>query len=165
MSIYNEILLLDKKRNPENRRTKLFLTILRKQQMLSANQGTKSILSVLLKVFRFVLFDKYCVEIDSSTKIGGGLRIPHLQGIVISKNAVIGNDCTVFHQVTIGVNEKKSVNDAPYIGNNVYIGVGAKIIGNIQVGNNVTIGANAVVTQDVPDNATVTGFNKIKYES
>lgn len=164
VSIYSEMISLDIKRNPENRRTKLFLRILRKQQMLYTNQEKRVLKNVLLGILRFILFDKYCVEIDSSTIIGGGLRIPHLQGIVIAKNVVIGNDCTVFHQVTIGVNEKKSVSDAPYIGNNVYIGVGAKIIGNIKVGDNVTIGANAVVTQDIPENAIVTGFNNIKYK-
>lgn len=138
------MILLDLKRNSENRRTKLFLRILRKQQILSANQGKKSI-KCIIRDFTIYFFDKYCVEIDGSTKIGGGLRISHLQGIEIAKTAVIGTNCTVFCQVTIGVNEKRSVSDAPHIGDNVYIGVGAKIIGNIKVGSNVTVGANAVV--------------------
>jgi len=83
----------------------------------------------------------------------------HLNGIIVSHNAVIGNNCTIFHQVTIGSNFKN--NDAPEIGNNVIIGAGAKLIGNIKIGNNVKIGANAVVTKDVPDNKTVIGFNQI----
>lgn len=79
-------------------------------------------------------------------------RLPHgLNGIIVSHNAVIGKNCTILHQVTIG--EGKS--GAPVIGDNVMIGAGAKLIGGIQVGNNVKIGAGCVVTRDVPDNATV----------
>lgn len=90
-------------------------------------------------------------------KIGGGLRLPHNMGIVISGSAVIGNNCEIFHQVTIGVDK---TGRAPKIGNNVFIGAGAKIIGNIVVGNNVKVGANAVVTKNVPDGVTVVGANK-----
>lgn len=64
------------------------------------------------------------------------------------------------HQVTIGVDELKN-NKAPVIGNNVFIGAGAKIIGNITVGNNVVIGAGAIVTKSVPDGKTVVGINRI----
>ena len=77
---------------------------------------------------------------------------PHgLNGIIVSHNAVIGKNCTIFHQVTIG----EGRHGAPKIGDNVKIGAGAKIIGNIRVGNYVQIGAGCVVTQDVPDNTTV----------
>lgn len=83
---------------------------------------------------------------------------PHdIRGIFISANAYIGKECVIFHQVTIGSNtlldSKKSGTST--IGNNCYIGVGAKIIGNVRVGNNCRIGANAVVVNDVPDNAVV----------
>ena len=83
---------------------------------------------------------------------------PHgLAGIFIAANAHVGSGCTIFHQVTIGSNTFKDSKGfgAPKIGNNVYIGAGAKIIGGITVGDNVRIGANAVVTFDVPENATV----------
>lgn len=83
---------------------------------------------------------------------------PHaFSGIYISKNAKIGKGCTIFHQVTIGSNmiEDSKNYGAPTIGNNVYIGAGAKIIGNVKVGNNVRIGANCVVVNDVPDNSTI----------
>ena len=84
-------------------------------------------------------------------------RTPHgFHGIFISKNAKIGDGCTIFHQVTIGAECcKKSGGGAPTIGKNCYIGAGAKIIGNVVVGNNVRIGANAIVVNDVPDNCTV----------
>ena len=79
-------------------------------------------------------------------------NLPHgLNGIIVSKNANIGVHCTIFHQVTIG----EGKDGAPTIGNNVFIGAGAKLIGNIKVGDNVNIGAGCVVTEDIPDNCTV----------
>lgn len=83
---------------------------------------------------------------------------PHgLAGIFISYGASIGPGCTIFHQVTIGSNTLPDSRGrgAPVIGRNVYIGAGAKIIGAVTVGDNARIGANAVVTFDVPPNATV----------
>lgn len=79
-------------------------------------------------------------------------HFPHgINGIIVSHNAHIGRNCTIFHQVTIGENDK----GAPVIGDNCLIGAGAKIIGNISIGNNVKIGAGAVVFRDIPDNCTV----------
>jgi len=78
-------------------------------------------------------------------------------GIFISGGAKIGRNCVIFQQVTVGSNtliDSKSLG-APSVGNNCYIGAGAKIIGNVTIGNNVRIGANAVVVSDVPDNAVV----------
>ena len=86
--------------------------------------------------------------------------MPHLNGIVINSNTQIGKNATIFQQVTIGVADIDS-QKAPIIGNNVLIGAGAKILGNIKIGNNVKIGANAVVTKNVPDNCTVVKFNNI----
>ena len=97
-------------------------------------------------------------SIEPQTKIDGRITFPHgLNGILISAGAKIGKNCTVFHQVTIGSNTAKGSKNAGYptIGDNVYIGAGAKIIGGVTIGNNVRIGANCVVTQDIPDNATV----------
>ena len=101
---------------------------------------------------------KFNAFIPISTKIEGVPTFPHgLNGIFISSGAVIGKDCVIFHQVTIGSNTlpDSKGQGAPTIGNNVYIGAGAKIIGNVIIGNNVRIGANCVVTKDVPDNTTV----------
>ena len=115
--------------------------------------------------FRIIMkltYNKYN-HIPLETNIGG-VRIPHLLGIVLSGKASIGEQCTIMHQVTIGVDELKN-NKAPVIGNNVFIGAGAKIIGNITVGNNVVIGAGAIVTKSVPDGKTVVGINRIIEQS
>lgn len=105
-------------------------------------------------------------EFPASAIRGGGLRIPHLNGIIISPVAKVGADCTIFHQVTLGVNGRKSLGVGPTLGDRVSIGTGAKIIGPVRIGDDVTIGANAVVTKDIPNGATVVGYNKvIKEES
>ena len=79
-------------------------------------------------------------------------NLPHgLNGIVVSHNAVIGRNCTIFHQVTIGEGQ----DGAPMIGDNVLIGAGAKLIGRIRVGSNVKIGAGCTVAVDIPEGATV----------
>lgn len=77
----------------------------------------------------------------------------HLNGIVISPYAKFGKNVTIFQQVTVG----ERMGKAPQFGDNVYIGAGAKIIGDIKIGNNVRIGANAVVIRNVPDNADAVG--------
>lgn len=89
---------------------------------------------------------------NCGAKFASPPHLPHgLNGIIISHNAVFGENCTIFHQVTIG----EGRGGAPSIGDNVLIGAGAKVIGGIRIGNNVKIGAGCVVMQDVPDNATV----------
>ena len=84
-------------------------------------------------------------------QIGPGFTLVHGFGTVINGSAVIGSNCTILHNVTIGGGHGGS----PVIGDNVYIGAGAIIIGGIHVGNNVKIGAGAIVVEDVPDNSTV----------
>ncbi|WP_183243577.1 DapH/DapD/GlmU-related protein [Anoxybacillus mongoliensis] len=92
--------------------------------------------------------------------IGENLIIAHGgNGVVIHPDAIIGNNVTIFHQVTIGINpgELGKSTKAPIIGDNVFIGVGAKIIGDVKIGDNVKIGANAVVVKNIPANSTVVG--------
>lgn len=96
--------------------------------------------------------------IGSGSKFANAPIFPHgVTGIFISSGAVIGKDCVIFHQVTIGSNTLKdsSKKGSPVIGNNVYIGAGAKIIGCVKIGDNCRIGANCVVVKDVPKNTTV----------
>ena len=77
--------------------------------------------------------------------------------IVVHERSAIGKNCNISHGVTIGIMNRGSKAGVPIIGDNVYIGPGAKIMGNIKVGDNAAIGANAVVTKNVPDNAVVVG--------
>jgi serine O-acetyltransferase len=103
--------------------------------------------------------------ISLGARIDGEPCFPHgICGVFISSGAVIGVNCVIFQHVTIGSNtflDSKGLG-APVIGENCYIGAGAKIIGNVRVGNNVRIGANAIVYQDVPNNCVVTsGIQKI----
>lgn len=101
---------------------------------------------------------KYGIELCRGTKVGEGLYIGHFGGIIISPGAVIGRNCNISQGVTIGVAGKDENRGIPIIGDGVYIGAGAKVVGKIRVGNNVAIGANAVVTKDVPDNVVVGGI-------
>lgn len=100
---------------------------------------------------------KYGIQISRYAKIGKGFYIGHYGTIVVSSKAVIGNNVNISHGVTIGVANRGDHAGVPTIGNYVYIGPGAKIIGNIHIGDHVAIGANAVVTKDVPDYACVGG--------
>ena len=98
------------------------------------------------------------IEIHPGAKIGKGLFIDHGMGIVIGETAHIGNNCIIFHGVTLGGTGKHKGKRHPTIGNNVLIGAGATILGPIKVGNNVKIGAETfIIMKDVPDNCTVTG--------
>ena len=104
------------------------------------------------------LMAKNGADIALGCEMAGVPTFPHgFYGIFVSEGAKLGKGCVIFHQVTIGSNTLPGSpgRGCPVIGNNVYIGCGAKIIGNVHVGDNVRIGANCVVTRDVPDNATV----------
>lgn len=91
------------------------------------------------------------------TSIGGGLKFAHYSGIVIAGSAIVGKNCTLHQNVTIGNGFSKNNSGHPVIGDNVVIFPGAVIAGNIKVGNHVLITANSVVTKDVPDNSIVGG--------
>ena len=93
-------------------------------------------------------------DIEPRATLGRRLMLPHPNGVVIHEEVIVGNDCMIMQQVTIGMIGDGEV---PTIGNRVYIGAGAKIIGKVSVGDGARIGANAVVTRDVPDNCTAVG--------
>jgi serine O-acetyltransferase len=114
---------------------------------------------VLLKPF-FAVFSHriraaWGIELDLGAVIGNGLLIFHYGGIFVGSQVIIGDNCSISHDVTIGLAGRGARRGAPTIGNNVYIAPGAKVSGRIKVGNNVKIGANAVVEKDVPDNTLV----------
>jgi serine O-acetyltransferase len=95
------------------------------------------------------------IDIPRGCRIGPGLYIGHFGGITLSPSAVIGSNCNLSHDVTIGIAGQGPDLGSPVIGDDVYIAPGAKLFGKIRVGDNVKIGANAVVYRDVPDNAVV----------
>lgn len=98
------------------------------------------------------------IEIHPGAKIGKNLFIDHGTGVVIGETTIIGNNVTIYHGVTLGGISSDNVKRHPTIGNNVMIGCGAKVLGNITIGNDVKIGANAVVIHDVENNKTVVGI-------
>jgi serine O-acetyltransferase len=97
------------------------------------------------------------IEIHPGAKIGRRFFIDHGSGIVIGETAEIGNDVLMYHQVTLGGTTLQKVKRHPTIGNNVLIGMGAKIVGAITIGDHCRIGANAVVNKDIPPHCTVVG--------
>ena len=97
------------------------------------------------------------IEIHPSATIGRGLFIDHGMGVVIGETAVIGHNVTLFQGVTLGGTGKEQGKRHPTIGDNVVIGAGAKVLGNITVGSDSMIGANAVVIRDVAEHSTVVG--------
>ena len=97
------------------------------------------------------------IEIHPGAKIGESLFIDHGMGVVIGETSVVGNNVTLYQGVTLGGTGKEKGKRHPNIDDNVVIGTGAKILGNITIGENSYIGANAVVLKDVPANSTVVG--------
>ena len=95
------------------------------------------------------------IDIPRAARIGPGLYIGHFGSLTISRQAVIGRDCNLSQDITIGQSGHGARCGAPVIGDNVYIAPGARLFGKITIGNNVKIGANAVVCADIPDNAVV----------
>ena len=98
------------------------------------------------------------IEIHPGAKIGRRLVIDHGMGIVIGETAEIGDDCLLYHGVTLGGTGKDHGKRHPTIGNNVLVSTGAKVLGPFKVGDNARIAANAVVLSEVPDNATAVGI-------
>ena len=98
------------------------------------------------------------IEIHPGATIGRRLVIDHGMGIVIGETAEIGDDCLIYHGVTLGGTGKDQGKRHPTIGNNVLISTGAKVLGPFKVGDGARIAANAVVLQEVPENATAVGI-------
>ena len=98
------------------------------------------------------------IEIHPGAVIGRRLFIDHGMGIVIGETSIIGDDCTIYHGVTLGGTGKEKKKRHPTLKNNIIVGCGAKVLGNIVISDNVKIGANSVVLKDVPKNWTVVGI-------
>ena len=111
------------------------------------------ILAKLIRAFVYLIHNcyiPYTAEIGKDTKLGyKGI------GVVIHSHAVIGEDCVIAQNVTIGGREGHD--GVPHIGNHVFVGAGAAVLGGVKIGDHVTVGANAVVLQDIPDNCACVG--------
>ena len=97
------------------------------------------------------------IEIHPGATVGRKLFIDHGMGIVIGETAVIGDNCSIYHQVTLGGTGKDTGKRHPTIGDNVLIGAGAKVLGPVTIGNNTRIAAGSVVLHNLPDNVTAAG--------
>ena len=95
------------------------------------------------------------IEIHPGAKIGKGLFIDHGMGVVIGETAIVGDNVTMYHGTTLGGTTLDPIKRHPTIGDNVMIGAGAKVLGNITIGKNSKIGANAVVKHSIPDGTIV----------
>jgi len=130
------------------------LAALRAHERLASSRGPWRVVLRKLVVARHRWWSVVTgADIPLGCRIGGGLLIPHPNGVVIHVDATIGPNCLIFQQVTIGASKK----GIPTIGGQVDIGAGAKVIGPIKVGDGALIGANAVVVCDVPAGATAVG--------
>jgi serine O-acetyltransferase len=106
------------------------------------------------------------IEIHPGAQIGQGVFIDHGMGVVIGETAIIGDYALIYQGVTLGGTGKQSGKRHPTIGNNVVVGAGAKVLGNLSIGDNVRIGAGSVVLRDVPADCTVVGIpGRIIYKS
>lgn len=94
-------------------------------------------------------------EIHREAKIGKSLHVVHCQNVLISPSAVIGDRVGIMHEVTLGSNDTRG--NAPVLGDDVFVGAGAKILGSLKVGDRARVGANSVVIGDVPEDATAIG--------
>lgn len=97
------------------------------------------------------------VEIHPGAQIGRRFFIDHAMGVIIGETTIIGDDCVLYQNVTLGGTGKESGKRHPTLGNNVMVGVGAAVLGSITIGDNSKIGGGSVVVKDVPPNCTVVG--------
>ncbi|NEQ39427.1 MAG: serine O-acetyltransferase [Okeania sp. SIO3I5] len=106
------------------------------------------------------------IEIHPGAVIGQGVFIDHGMGVVIGETAIVGNYCLIYQGVTLGGTGKETGKRHPTLGENVVVGGGAKVLGNINIGSNVRIGASSVVLRDVPSDCTVVGIpGRVVYRS
>jgi serine O-acetyltransferase len=132
-------------------------TLLRLSRYLRAQPWGRWGLYHFVELWRRGAAVKFGVYIDPATSIGPGLYLGHPLGIVINRRCVIGADCSISQHVTLGSKNREPNKGCPTLGNRVYVGPGAVVIGAIQLGDDVAVGANCVVTKDAPAMAVVVG--------
>ena len=118
------------------------------------NRGFKGLARISSQFTRFMTG----VEIHPAAQIGRRFFIDHAMGVIIGETTIIGDDCTLYQGVTLGGTGKEVGKRHPTLGNNVMVGVGASVLGNITIGDNSKVGGGAVVVSDVPENCTVVGI-------
>jgi serine O-acetyltransferase len=116
-----------------------------------------SLVWIFYKLFHRRYFYKYGFQIPLTTKIGKGLHIAHFGNVVLHVNASLGENCNLCHGITIGQANRGERKGYPSLGNKVWVGTGAVIVGKIVVGDNVLIAPNSYVNFDVPSNSIVLG--------
>lgn len=116
----------------------------------------RKIFSIIYKILYKFIQIITGIELPCEVEVGRNFTIDHFGGIVVSGYAKFGDNCRIRNGVVVGLKNIENI-AAPIIGNNVDIGAGAKVLGDIKIGNNVVIGANAVVICDVPDNSIAVG--------
>ena len=131
-----------------------------------SNSIYKSKLPILIKkplLVLAIIWQKWVeivagISLPYSAEIGSEFYIGHFGGIIINAKSVIGNNCNISQGVTIGISGKSINRGVPIIGNNVYIGANAVVVGKITVGDNAVVGANSFVNRDIETNTTVLGI-------
>lgn len=109
--------------------------------------------------YSYKIYKKYKCEIHGSATIGNNFSLPHPIGVIIGSDVKIGNNVTLYQNVTLGRKYKDDVSN-PEIGDNTIIYANSVIVGSVKIGKNCIIGCNSVVLKDVPDNSTVNGVIK-----
>lgn len=148
----NELYSLDRKRYSERSYVLRFLWVMR-----MIPQSNNSLVRILLKLIYKYYFYKYGLEISPTTKIGGGFYIGHAFNITINPKAIIGKNCNVHKGVLIGQENRGKRSGTPIIGDSVWIGINAAVVGNVRIGDDVLIAPNSFVNCDVPSHSVVFG--------
>lgn len=137
-----------------------YMYILRKCKYYKQRKST-----IIPYIFYKLMLDKYKYkfgyEIPENVRLGKGIYINHLGGVVINPNAVLGNNINITKGVTIGQTNRGNKSGAPIIGDRVWIGANSTVVGKVTIGNNVLIAPNSYVNFDVPSNSIVVG-NEVK---
>ena len=115
-------------------------------------------LKLIARIFSHLARILTGIEIHPGAQIGRRFFIDHGMGVVIGETAIIGDDCTLYHGVTLGGTTWKKGKRHPTLKNNVVIGAGAKVLGPITLGNNSKVGSNAVVVNNIPNDSTAVGI-------
>jgi serine acetyltransferase len=143
----------------DNIQSRLLLAIVRVRHLVDQGYSNPLARYPLLWVVNvcYLLYVKLLHNCDISSKalLGAGLRLVHPYNIVIADGVVIGTNCKILHEVTLGYSSKRGISGVPQVGDDVEIYVGARLFGPIVIGNRARLGANAVVYEDIPEDAVV----------